>query len=89
MCSYQLLGMMGNPAMQSMMTQMMQNPEMLRNMAGPMQSAMSQMQSNPEMLNQMINSNPVLAGNPQMADAMRQNLPQMMQQVIFSVVTPH
>lgn len=76
---------MGNPAMQGMMSQMMQNPELMRSMtSGPaMQSTMAQLQSNPELLNQLIANNPLFAGNPEMADRMRQNLPQMMQQVVL------
>lgn len=78
-----ILEMLNNPAMQNMMAQMMQNPEMMRGMmSSPFtQNTVSQLQSNPALLNQLVSNNPLLASNPQMADTLRQNLPQMMQQV--------
>ncbi|XP_067933008.1 ubiquilin-2-like [Watersipora subatra] len=45
------------------------------------QSAMSQMIQNPDMYNQLLSNHPMLASNPQMAEAMRQQMPQIMQQM--------
>lgn len=77
------LGMFNSPGVQSMMSQMMQNPELMQNMmASPyMQTMIDQISSNPALANQMLASNPLFASNPQMADAVRQNLPQMMERV--------
>lgn len=77
-----MMGMMNNPAVQNMMSQMMQNPEMMSSMmSSPM---MQNTLSNPEAMNQMMASNPLFAANPQMAEAMRESMPRMMQQVHFN-----
>jgi len=77
--------MMNNPAMQGMMSQMMQNPELMRSMfSNPqVQSTMNQLQGNPELFQQLMANNPLLNSNPQMAEAMRENLPQIFQQVLI------
>ena len=77
------VGMFNNPAMQNMMQQMMSNPELMQNMMSSpfMEATLSQMRSNPDLANQLLANNPLFASNPQMAEQMRQNLPDMIQRV--------
>lgn len=78
--------MFGSPGVQSMVNQMMQNPQLMQNMMSSpyVQTMMNQMMSNPEMANQILANNPLFASNPQLADSMRQNMPQMMERVSCS-----
>lgn len=65
------------------MQQMTQNPQLMENMlqAPYMQSMLQSMSANPEMANQIIGSNPMFAGNPQLQQQVMQQLPTMMQQL--------
>ena len=80
---FSFVGMFNNPAMQNMMQQMMSNPELMQNMMSSpfMEATLSQMRSNPDLANQLLANNPLFASNPQMAEQMRQNLPDMIQRV--------
>lgn len=83
---YKLAAMMSNPAIQQMTQQMMSNPELLQNMMSSpyMEHSMSQLRNNPELANQMLSNNPLFTSNPQLAEAMRQNLPDMIQRVSWA-----
>lgn len=76
-------GMFDSPGMQSLMTQMTQNPQMMDNMlqAPYMQAMLQQMSSNPEMAQNILSANPMFANNPQLQEQMRQQLPTMLQQL--------
>ncbi|XP_066273420.1 ubiquilin-1-like isoform X2 [Branchiostoma lanceolatum] len=76
-------GMFNSPGMQSLMQQMVDNPQLMQNMlqAPYMQSMMQSMGQNPEMASQIIGNNPLFQGNPQLQDQMRQQLPTFMQQM--------
>ncbi|XP_060067216.1 ubiquilin-1-like [Ylistrum balloti] len=76
-------GMFETPGMQSLMQQMTQNPQLIENMlqAPYMQSMMESMAANPDMAQQMLSAHPMLAGNPQLQEQMRQHMPAMMQQM--------
>lgn len=71
------------PGMQSLLSQMTQNPQLMQNMMqAPYTQAMLQsFQANPELAQQIISSNPMFAGNPQLQEQMRQQLPAMLQQM--------
>ena len=60
--------MFSSPGMQSLMNQMMENPNLMQNMmSAPYTQAMfQQMASNPDMASNIISSNPLFAGNPQL-----------------------
>nr|XP_022332282.1 ubiquilin-1-like [Crassostrea virginica] len=75
--------MFGSRGMQSLMQQMMQNPQLMENMlqAPYMQAMLQSMSANPEMANQIIGSNPMFAGNPQLQQQVMQQLPTMLQQL--------
>ncbi|ELU14398.1 hypothetical protein CAPTEDRAFT_19493 [Capitella teleta] len=75
--------MFGTPAMQSLMSQMTQNPQLMQNMiqAPYMQDMMQALAANPELSQQMIANNPMFAGNPQMQEQMRTMMPMFMQQL--------
>jgi ubiquilin len=76
-------GVFNTPGMQSLMQQMTSNPQLIQNMlqAPYTQSMMQTMAANPELAQQIIGSNPMFAGNPQLQEAFRQQLPTMMQQL--------
>lgn len=86
-------GLFTSPGMQSLMQQMMQNPQMMSNMlqAPYMQSVMQSLSSNPELAQQVIASNPLFADSPQMQASMSSMIPTLMQQMqnpeVQSVVT--
>ncbi|XP_061172215.1 ubiquilin-1-like [Saccostrea echinata] len=75
--------MLGSRGMQSLMQQMIQNPQLIENMmqAPYMQSMLQSMSANPEMANQIIGSNPMFASNPQLQQQVLQQLPTMLQQL--------
>ncbi|KAK7116329.1 ubiquilin-1-like [Littorina saxatilis] len=75
--------MFNSPGMQSLMQQMMQNPQMISNMmqAPYMQSMLQSLSANPELAQQIIGNNPMFAGNPQLMEQFRSQLPTMMQQI--------
>ncbi|RUS92132.1 hypothetical protein EGW08_000156 [Elysia chlorotica] len=76
-------GMFNSPGMQSLMQQMMQNPQMMSNMmqAPYMQSMMQSLSANPELAQQIIGNNPLFANNPQMQANMSQMMPNLLQQL--------
>jgi ubiquilin len=76
-------GIMSSPGMQSLMQQMMDNPQLMQNtMNAPyMQSMLQTISSNPELAQQLIANNPFFAGNPEMQEQMRQMMPTMVQQM--------
>ncbi|GFS07754.1 ubiquilin-1 [Elysia marginata] len=76
-------GMFNSPGMQSLMQQMMQNPQMMSNMmqAPYMQSMMQSLTANPELAQQIIGNNPLFANNPQMQANMSQMMPNLLQQL--------
>lgn len=76
-------GMMGTPGMQSLMQQMMDNPQMMQGAVNSpyMQSMLQTLAANPDMASQMIASNPFFSGNPQMQEQMRSMLPTLMTQM--------
>jgi ubiquilin len=57
-----------SPGMQSLMSQMQENPQMMQNMmnAPYTQSMFNTLGQNPDMASSIISSNPLFAGNPQM-----------------------
>ncbi|KAK3789841.1 hypothetical protein RRG08_055127 [Elysia crispata] len=80
---HSVAGMFNSPGMQSLMQQMMQNPQMMSNMmqAPYMQSMMQSLTANPELAQQIIGTNPLFANNPQMQANMSQMMPNLLQQL--------
>ncbi|CAG2221243.1 DSK2 [Mytilus edulis] len=76
-------GMFDSPGMQSLMSQITQNPQLMENMlqAPYMQAMLQNLSSNPEMAQNMLSANPMFAGNPQLQEQMRTQLPNMVQQM--------
>ncbi|KAK3098954.1 hypothetical protein FSP39_024651 [Pinctada imbricata] len=76
-------GMFNSPGMQSLMQQMLQNPQTMENMlqAPYMQAMLQNMSSNPEMANQILSSNPMFAGNPQLLQQVQSQMPSMLEQM--------
>lgn len=73
-------GMFGSPAMQNLMSQMTSNPDAMQSMTQSpfMQQMMQQVMSNPSMMTSMLQNHPSMAGNPQLAEQLTQNMPQIM-----------
>lgn len=86
-------GLLDSPGMQSLTAQMMENPQLMRNMlnAPYTRSMLEAMAADPAMTNRMFATNPLLRGNPQMQEQMRVMLPAFIQQMqnpqIQNVVT--
>ncbi|XP_069481977.1 ubiquilin-1 isoform X2 [Ambystoma mexicanum] len=76
-------GMFNTPGMQSLMQQITENPQLMQNMlsAPYMRSMMQSLSQNPDLAAQMMLNNPLFAGNPQLQDQMRQQLPVFLQQM--------
>ncbi|GAB1600552.1 ubiquilin-1-like isoform X1 [Argonauta hians] len=76
-------GMFNTPGMQSLLTQMTQNPQLIQNMlqAPYIQTMMQNLSSNPDMAQQILGSNPLFAANPQFQEVFNQYLPTMMNQL--------
>ncbi|EEC07228.1 ubiquilin 1,2, putative [Ixodes scapularis] len=76
-------GMFGTPGMQSVMRQLTEDPSLMQNMmnAPYVQNMLQALAANPEMANQVMASNPLLAGNPQLQEQMRRLMPQFLQQL--------
>lgn len=76
-------GMFNTPGMQSLMSQLTQNPQLMQNMmqAPYMQSMLQSLAANPDMAQQVIGSNPMFAGNPQLQEYMRTMLPTFLTQM--------
>lgn len=75
--------MFNTPGMQSLMQQISENPQLMQNMlsAPYMRNMMQSLSQNPELAAQMMQNNPLFAGNPQLQDQMRQQLPTFLQQM--------
>jgi len=86
-------GLLDSPGMQSLTAQMMENPQLMRNMlnAPYTRSMLEAMAADPAMASRVIAANPFLRGNPQMQEQMRSMMPAFIQQMqnpqIQSVVT--
>lgn len=86
-------GLLDSPGMQSLTAQMMENPQLMRNMlnAPYTRSMLEAMAADPAMANRVIAANPFFRGNPQMQEQMRAMMPAFIQQMqnpqIQSVVT--
>ncbi|XP_030049554.1 ubiquilin-1 isoform X1 [Microcaecilia unicolor] len=76
-------GMFNTPGMQSLLQQITENPQLMQNMlsAPYMRSMMQSLSQNPDLAAQMMLNNPLFAGNPQLQDQMRQQLPIFLQQM--------
>lgn len=86
-------GLLDSPGMQSLTAQMMENPQLMRNMlnAPYTRSMLEAMAADPAMASRVIAANPFLRGNPQMQEQMRAMMPAFIQQMqnpqIQNVVT--
>ena len=69
--------------MQSLMQQMAENPQMMQGMLNSpqTQAMMRSLSENPDMAASMIGNNPLLAGNPEMQEQLRNMMPTFMQQL--------
>uniref|UniRef100_A0A8C2WI24 Ubiquilin-4 n=1 Tax=Cyclopterus lumpus TaxID=8103 RepID=A0A8C2WI24_CYCLU len=76
-------GMFNSPGMQSLMQQISENPQLMQNMlsAPYMRSMMQSLSQNPELASQVLMNNPLFAGNPQLQDQFRSQLPIFLQQM--------
>ena len=65
------------------MQQMTENPQLMQNMlsAPYTQSVLQSLSQNPDMAANIIGSNPLFAGNPELQQEMRNMMPRMMQQL--------
>ena len=69
--------------MQSLLTQMTENPQLMQNMlnAPYTQNMFQSLAQNPDMAANIISSNPLFQGNPQLQEQMRNMMPAFMQQL--------
>ncbi|KAM6974645.1 LOW QUALITY PROTEIN: ubiquilin-4-like [Tautogolabrus adspersus] len=76
-------GMFNSPGMQSLLQQISENPQLMQNMlsAPYMRSMMQSLSQNPELASQVLMNNPLFAGNPQLQDQFRAQLPIFLQQM--------
>ncbi|NXH44742.1 UBQL1 protein, partial [Dicaeum eximium] len=76
-------GMFNTPGMQSLFQQITENPQLMQNMlsAPYMRSMMQSLSQNPDLAVEMMLNNPLFAGNSQLQEQMRQQLPTFLQQV--------
>ena len=76
-------GLFGSPGMQSLMQQMTGNPELMQGLLNSpqTQAMMRTLSENPDLAASMIGNNPLLAGNPEMQEQMRNMMPAFMQQL--------
>lgn len=76
-------GMLNTPAMQSLMQQMAENPNLMQNLlnAPYTRSMMEAMSQDPDMASRMLSTSPLLANNPQLQEQMRTMMPQFMAQM--------
>ncbi|KAK0094819.1 hypothetical protein PV326_009929 [Microctonus aethiopoides] len=86
-------GLLDSPGMQSLATQMMENPQLMRNMlvAPYTRSILEAMADDPAIAENVLAANPFFRSNPQMQEQMRSMLPAFIQQMqnpqIQNVVT--
>ncbi|XP_076354648.1 ubiquilin-1-like isoform X2 [Tachypleus tridentatus] len=73
----------GSPGMQSLMQQLIENPQLMQNMmsAPYMQSTLQALSANPEMAQQIVANNPLLSGNPQLQEQVQNMMPVFLQQM--------
>ncbi|XP_022252412.1 ubiquilin-1-like isoform X2 [Limulus polyphemus] len=73
----------GSPGMQSLMQQLIENPQLMQNMmsAPYMQSTLQALSANPEMAQQIVANNPLLSGNPQLQEQVQNMMPIFLQQM--------
>uniref|UniRef100_A0A8C4H0R5 Ubiquilin-4 n=1 Tax=Dicentrarchus labrax TaxID=13489 RepID=A0A8C4H0R5_DICLA len=71
------------PGMQSLLQQISENPQLMQNMlsAPYMRSMMQSLAQNPELASQVLMNNPLFAGNPQLQEQFRSQLPIFLQQM--------
>ncbi|TSK20118.1 Ubiquilin-4 [Bagarius yarrelli] len=76
-------GVFNSPGMQSLMQQISENPQLMQNMlsAPYMRSMMQSLAQNPDVASQVLMNNPLFAGNPQLQEQMRHQLPVFLQQM--------
>lgn len=74
---------LNTPAMQSLLQQMSDNPEMMEGMlnAPYFRSMMESLSQDPQMAANLIGTSPILQANPQLQEQMRTMMPQMLQQM--------
>ncbi|GAB0098519.1 ubiquilin-1 [Sergentomyia squamirostris] len=70
-------GILNSPAMQSLLQQMSENPDLMQNLlnAPYTRDMMRAMSADPAMAANIINQSPLLANNPQLQEQMRQMMP--------------
>uniref|UniRef100_A0A3B5MRB4 Ubiquilin-4 n=1 Tax=Xiphophorus couchianus TaxID=32473 RepID=A0A3B5MRB4_9TELE len=75
--------MFNSPGMQSLLQQISENPQLMQNMlsAPYMRSMMQSLAQNPELASQVMMNNPLFAGNPQLQEQFRSQLPIFLQQM--------
>lgn len=75
--------LLNTPAMQSMLQQMSDSPEVLEGMmnAPYFRSMMDSFSQDPQMAANLIGQSPILQANPQLQDQMRTMMPQLLQQM--------
>ncbi|MGH0121357.1 UNVERIFIED_CONTAM: hypothetical protein FKN15_033000 [Acipenser sinensis] len=75
-------GMFNTPGMQSLMQQISDSPQLMQNMlsAPYMRSMMQSLAQNPDFAAQVMVNNPLFAGNPQLQEQFRHQLPVFLQQ---------
>eukprot|EP00794_Sanderia_malayensis_P009869 gene9869-10879_t len=78
-------GIFQAPGMQNLLSQIQSNPEMVQNMMQSpyMQQMMQQMTRNPDMMNNILRSHPLFANNPQLAEQLTTQMPNVMLQGIL------
>ncbi|XP_050532088.1 ubiquilin-1 [Daktulosphaira vitifoliae] len=76
-------GLFGNEAMNSMMQQMIENPQIMQNIMNTpyFQSTLQAMTSNPSMASNLLGNNPLLANNPELQSQFRSMMPAFLQQM--------
>jgi len=74
---------LNNPSMQNLLSQVNSDPNMQSNMMSSpfMQQMMNQMMSNPQMLSSIMQQHPMYANNPQLAEQVSQQFPQIMERM--------
>lgn len=76
-------GLLDSPGMQSLLAQMIENPQLMRNMlnAPYTRSVLEAMAADPAMASRLISANPFLSSNPQMQEQMRAMMSAFIQQM--------
>ncbi|XP_063224696.1 ubiquilin-1 [Bacillus rossius redtenbacheri] len=76
-------GLLNSPGMQSLMQQMVENPQLMQNMlsAPYTQSMLQAFAADPSMASQVMSSNPLFADNPALQEQIRLMMPNLVQQL--------